>query len=277
MRLFTFGCSLTLYHYPTWADIVSKNFSHFENWGRPSSGNNYILNALHRCHLTNKLSSDDTVIVLWSGLARIDCFQVNHWKHVHQQYFDLGDEHSHFSCPEGYQWLSFSWMASAVHMLQNLNVNYKMFHWQPIDKHTEPYKMYEPILNSITFAPFDANKQSYPRHRPSLSIAQNSYDRMAGPDWPSLQSILDNSFINTVRSLEILNEISDFVRYLKNDPRINTKVYEIDGHPSPRSHLNWAKKYLPSYSVSQQTVDWIEDIDQKLLTQQPYNFEFKQI
>ncbi len=84
MRLFTFGCSMTSYHYPTWADIVGKNFVAYENWGRPGAGNNYILNAVNRCHLQNKFTADDTVIVLWTGLARTDYFQINHWGHLHQ-------------------------------------------------------------------------------------------------------------------------------------------------------------------------------------------------
>jgi len=45
-RLFTLGCSFTAYHYPTWADIAGTAFDCFENWGKPNSGNNYILNSL---------------------------------------------------------------------------------------------------------------------------------------------------------------------------------------------------------------------------------------
>ena len=31
-RLFTFGCSFTQYMWPTWADILSKNFNFYESW-----------------------------------------------------------------------------------------------------------------------------------------------------------------------------------------------------------------------------------------------------
>ena len=30
-RLFAFGCSLTFYWWPTWADILVREFDHFEN------------------------------------------------------------------------------------------------------------------------------------------------------------------------------------------------------------------------------------------------------
>ena len=47
-RLFTFGCSLTRYHYPTWANIGGKNFTEFQNWGAPGGGNNFILNSVSK-------------------------------------------------------------------------------------------------------------------------------------------------------------------------------------------------------------------------------------
>lgn len=277
MRLFTFGCSQTFYHYPTWADIVGKNFAYFENWGKPAAGNNYILNALHRCNLVNKFMPTDTVLVLWSGLARIDYYQINQWSHRHQEYFSIGAKNSYFSCPEGYQWLSFSWMASALHLLQNVKVNFKMFHWQPLDQDTEPYHLFKPVLDNITFAPFEANPELYPMHSYDLSIAQNNYDRMAGPDWPSLAKILDNSYIHSVTDQFILDEVRDFVTYLHKDQRLNSKVYKVDHHPSPNTHLKWVEKYLPSYKISQSTRSWIENIDQKILAQQPYDFIGKQI
>lgn len=280
MRLFTFGCSMTGYHYPTWADIVGKNFDFFENWGRPGAGNGYILHALNRCHLVNNLTSKDTVMILWSGLARIDSYQVNCWKHTHSKYFEIGNKDSYFSCPDGYQWLSFSWMASALHMLQHLEVNFKMFHWQALDQNTEPYQLYKPVLESITFSPFVANQTQYPRHgfqQPRLSIAQDNYTRMAGPDWPSLENILNDSYKITTTDQYILSEVEDFLYWLNQDTRLNSKVNEIDNHPSPRSHLNWVKKYLPDHEILPSVIDWIENIDQQLLAQQPLNFEFKRI
>ena len=38
-RLYTFGCSMTSYFYPTWADILGQEFSYYENWGEPGAGN----------------------------------------------------------------------------------------------------------------------------------------------------------------------------------------------------------------------------------------------
>jgi hypothetical protein len=168
-RLFTFGCSFTHYHYPTWADIVAKNFTEFQNWGDPGGGNNFILNSIVECHSRNKLTSNDTVIVLWSGLSRIDHYQINHWIHLHNQYFDLKNNNSAYSCPTGYELLSFAWFASAAILLDHLGVNWKMFHWQPVDYDSEAYPIYKDLMSDLQYAPFKSNTHKYKKSK------ENSY------------------------------------------------------------------------------------------------------
>lgn len=277
MRLFTFGCSMTAYHYPTWADIVGKNFAFFQNWGRPGAGNNYILNAVNRCHLQNKFTPDDTIIVLWSGLARNDYFQIDHWGHEHQQFYQLKDKDSHFCCPDGYQWLSFAWMQSILHMLKNLNVSYMMFHWQPIDQATQAYELYRPMFDQIRFSPFDSNQKPYPMHVKNLDTVRENYQKIAGPDWPGLENILNKNYLKSQMDPEIVKEIDKFLNQTSQDPRLKTQVYQTDNHPSPKKHLSWVQKYLPHCNISTDTIAWIEDLDHKVLTQQPYDFNSKQI
>ena len=45
-RLFTFGCSVTEFIWPTWADILGREFDYYENWGRVGAGNLYIFNSI---------------------------------------------------------------------------------------------------------------------------------------------------------------------------------------------------------------------------------------
>jgi hypothetical protein len=71
-RLFTFGCSYTYFYWPTWADILSLNFSYYENWGYAGLGNRAIAERLAECHARNLISSNDTVIVQWSSHLRFD-------------------------------------------------------------------------------------------------------------------------------------------------------------------------------------------------------------
>jgi hypothetical protein len=265
---------MTAYYYPTWADIIGRSFADFQNWGRPGAGNNYILNAINRCHLQNKLGPTDTVIILWTGLSRIDYYQINEWSHLHNQYYDLDHSDSPVSCPEGYQWLSFAWMASAQHILENLKVRYKMLSWQPIDTDTDPYRLYKPVIEKITSAPMPSNTPPYPLHPQYKRSAQSLYQRCAGKDWPELEKVLDLSYKDLGLDNFIVKELDRFIEMLEKDKTLNSKVYkEQDLHPSPAKHLEWAQKYFPEFTISESTITWIQEMDYMVGQSLPYNFK----
>lgn len=81
-RLFAFGCSFTKWKWHTYVDIFAENFSeyynidinsdHYQNWGFPGLGNKAILERLSECHIKNKITKDDIVLVQWSGHLRHD-------------------------------------------------------------------------------------------------------------------------------------------------------------------------------------------------------------
>lgn len=71
-RLFTFGCSLTRYHWPTWADILGKSYHEFYNWANRGAGNQQILERFSECIASQTLTSDDTLIVQWTDIHRFD-------------------------------------------------------------------------------------------------------------------------------------------------------------------------------------------------------------
>ena len=62
-RLFTFGCSYTSWNWPTWADILALDYEHSENWGHAGLGNRAIAERVAECHLKNKFTKIDKVIV----------------------------------------------------------------------------------------------------------------------------------------------------------------------------------------------------------------------
>jgi len=79
-RLFTFGCSFTQYFWPTWADILGREFSYFENWGRQGAVNQFIFNSLVECLLRNRLTDKDTVVIMWSNVLREDRYIGGQWE-----------------------------------------------------------------------------------------------------------------------------------------------------------------------------------------------------
>jgi len=71
-RLFTFGCSLTRYHWPTWADILGQSFEEFYNWGNRGAGNRQILERFSEAVAKNAFLPDDVIIIQWTDYHRFD-------------------------------------------------------------------------------------------------------------------------------------------------------------------------------------------------------------
>lgn len=78
-RLFTFGCSFTEYLWPTWADILGKEFDYYENWGLRGGGNHFITNSVIECSVRNNITADDTVIIMWTTVTREDRYLTTKW------------------------------------------------------------------------------------------------------------------------------------------------------------------------------------------------------
>lgn len=75
-RIFTYGCSYTSYFWPTWANIISKEFpdAEFYNFGRIGSGNLAISCRIAETNARFKFNEHDLVMVMWSSYTRND-----HW------------------------------------------------------------------------------------------------------------------------------------------------------------------------------------------------------
>lgn len=83
-RIFAFGCSLTQYFYPTWADIVldhyeRKGFQKF-NWGKSGAGNQYIFTKIFEADSLYNFDKDDIILVQWTSMFREDRYhEDNGW------------------------------------------------------------------------------------------------------------------------------------------------------------------------------------------------------
>ncbi len=71
-RLFTFGCSFTQWNWPTWADILGRNYDQFFNWGISGTGNRAMAQRISECVLKNTRTEIDTVVVQWTDYHRYD-------------------------------------------------------------------------------------------------------------------------------------------------------------------------------------------------------------
>lgn len=78
-RFFAFGCSMTNYFWPTWADIIGTEVPNYYNYGKSGAGNMFISNALVEANKKHKFTQDDLVVVMWSSISREDRYRKRNW------------------------------------------------------------------------------------------------------------------------------------------------------------------------------------------------------
>ena len=71
-RLFTFGCSCTGYHFPTWAELLGTQYKEFYNFGLSGMGNRFIQQMVFEADHHKKFTSEDTVLVMFTSFLRND-------------------------------------------------------------------------------------------------------------------------------------------------------------------------------------------------------------
>ena len=122
-RLFTFGCSYTLYNWPTWADLLGLEYPIFFNWGYAGLGNRAIAERLAEAHARFNINESDTVIIQWSSPLRHD------WMHFGKGGDDLTNWRTHgsiFSKENSkifkYDWIEQFWDEKAyfIHMFNHM-------------------------------------------------------------------------------------------------------------------------------------------------------------
>lgn len=79
-RFFTIGCSFTRWYWPTWANILSKEYPELEfyNFGRGGAGNVYISTLLSQIDRKYKLCETDLVAIMWSSFHRHTVYCATH-------------------------------------------------------------------------------------------------------------------------------------------------------------------------------------------------------
>jgi len=127
-RLFTFGCSFTNYDWPTWADLLLTQVPG-QNWGQCGMGNKFIFESLIECNVTNKITKDDTVIIMWSSWHREDRY-IQGWKgrgnvYNSEPFYDKQFIQKYWDDKGGILH-SMNWMAAAIQLLEGIGCRYTM-------------------------------------------------------------------------------------------------------------------------------------------------------
>ena len=157
-RLFTFGCSHTCHHYPTWANLLGEEFHELYNFGKGGSGPLYSfhqISSLVRNRNHFNLTEDDFIVWLITEENRFDAVV---------EHFDGGTPHfntSQIYTIDNQAWFTkkyirevsvidgitktLLYVESVVRLLQNHNLNFRII----------------PVLDEQTFF---KGKESYYRN-----------------------------------------------------------------------------------------------------------------
>lgn len=266
-RLFTFGCSMTQYYYPTWADILGKSWQFFENHGEPGSGNHCIFNKIIQVDAQKNFTSSDTVIVMWSGVARLDTYIIDHWSHHINLFPDdprlNKDTQTLVNCPIGYELQSYAFM-HAIDRFLTKSLRYIPLTWTEYDTNGFPGEMFKDTIGKIkkiSIHNLKFNLKSPEYFSKGIEDWASSYQKLSGPDWPSWSDFLSEKLQNL--TADVQHELNLFRNKMKEDKQLyQTQI--IDQHPSPTQHLLIAKQIFPDLSIDIDTIEWLKEIELKL-------------
>ena len=267
-RLFTFGCSFTQYIWPTWADILGKEFAYYENWGQSGSGNHYIFYSLIECIERNKITSNDTVIIMWSSSDREDRYINNTWQTPgglgNQTFYNKNFIENYYD-KRGHQLTDLLTITATKKLLESHGIDYKFLSMLPFTGE-KPYEMDQDLVDffDLVFEPsaFEVlyknnwsvlkNKTDFVRSLNKTAqkkILEDQYPIFAGADWPSLEDFLNDKIEDRFRE-----EIKEFNLFEIRDYGVRE-----DNHPIPTEHLIYLQTIWPDIVISEETKKWVNE------------------
>jgi hypothetical protein len=268
-RLFTFGCSFTNSRWPTWADIVGREYDVYENWAQAGAGNSFIFYSLMECHKRNKLTQNDTVMIMWSSIGREDRYVRGEWitpGSIYNQTIYSEDFVTQLTDPTGYLLRDAAHLASAKSLLTSIGCPFWFFSIVPLnvpddnifkifDIDNKILKVYaeefNSVLPSVYEVVFDHNWYSRVGYR-NLVRLEEEYNQLRGNAWPTWKEFTQQNFSNV--SANIVDEINNIYEFS------NRYLYRTDTHPLPAEHLEYLDRVASELVIDQETRNWVTDV-----------------
>ena len=135
-RFFAFGCSFTLYKWPTWADYlyaggISKTY---ENWALTGGSNDFIFHSLIECDSLRGITSEDYVAIMWSQPWRIaDYDNERGWDMPGNAYLYQPKERAKYLKEDQIHLENQSYFRATINMLQAIGCDFVFTSMEHID------------------------------------------------------------------------------------------------------------------------------------------------
>lgn len=239
-RFFAFGCSFTSYYWPTWADIISKEFNESYNYGKNGAGNFFIFQSLMEAIIKHKINKDDLVMIMFSNVTREDRFTKKRgWITPGNLYFQNEyneDFLEKYLCDHGYLMRDLNLVHGCSLSLDSIGCDYKLmsivpFHSKRSDRHT---------MDEIDYL-LKFYKETISYVHPSV------FETIFKENWNSRQP-----------------RPKYFVSWQK-------EKY-IDNHPTPLEHLEYIETTFKNIKFSLETLNFVNNAND-LLFLENFNFD----
>lgn len=276
-RFFAFGCSFTRSKNPTWADIVARQYDHYENWAQAGAGNSFIFYSLMECNKRNKITRDDVVMIMWSSIGREDRYVDGNWLTPGSIYNQTDYDETFvkkFADPTGYLLRDSAHLAGAKSILDSIGCKYYFFSIVPFNvpddnifkifsidhKITDLYKeelctvkpsVYETVFNCNWYSRIGIKE---------TEKLQNEYNIKRGDEWPSWENFVAQNFTGVPAN--VIAEINDENEFS------NRFLTRYDTHPVPAEYLEYLDAVAPELNIDQTTRTWTEEITTALIQHQ---------
>ena len=283
MKFFAFGCSFTQYYMPTWADIIGREFKHYENWGAVGGGNQFIFHSLMECVAKNKITKDDTVIVMWTNVAREDRYLNGTWVtpgNIFTQFTYPQEFVKEFADIRGYFIRDFNTILATQTILNNIGckfyflsmvslLNPYQYYHEPSEQIDDILAFFKPVLQqirpSVHEVIFNFDWTSRPFELDKLTFRQQHYREIRDPSWPEWKTntgVDEASFIANL-SDKIKKECLELFQ-LDLYHNTNPQHQRYNDHPTPLEHLEYLEKVLPEITISQSTKQWTQSMEDEV-------------
>jgi len=250
-RLFTFGCSFTGFRWPTWADILGREFEYYENWGTLGAGNQFIFNSLIECKTRHQFTSDDYVMIMWTNVAREDRYIGDKWINpgniLTQDFYDKNYVEKIF-CERGFLIRDIAVITASIDLLKSWNVNFELMSMVQLTN-VDQYNISK--INDIADV-LNLYKDTFTQIKPSI------FEMTFNNNWYS-RSCHDFLSIDNIKQCLQNDPKDQFFIYLNNTMKNMLGPSRPDPHPTPMEHLEYLEKVLPNYNISIETRNWIKN------------------
>lgn len=251
-RLFTFGCSFTNWIYPTWADIVARNFDiTLHNYGSGGNGNLCISTLLNQANLFYNFNEKDLVMVMWASMHRNDHYNIFPSHELHVQALADGTVRDQVWNKKQNLWKSGSDLLSAEVMEHNSYPDARGFMIRDCAQMDYAIRM-------CGNADFDSV------HMMAVSPHEQAEYDFSAADFP-VEDVLD-MYTNQIMP-NITGDIS-LCKFLEFDFHgrmtwLDDGELRQDHHPLPSEHI----KYLNTLGldISHDVRDWADKADQSVI------------